>query len=341
MDISQESVNEYGSIRIRGSDVQTITKYLDQKHLKFYVDNPRIYSLVRCDGCIPDQDEILRQLLEQEHVRTLKEDIVANGGLIDPLIVRDGDFVVLEGNSRLAAYRFLASKDPLKWSLVKCTIIPFDIDEKLVFALLGQYHVKGKKDWAPYEKAGFLFRRHRDHKVQLSIIAEEVGITINEGRHLMAVYEFMIKHKESDRERWSYYDEFLKSAKIRKVREDHSGFDELVVDQIRKGEIPKAMDLRDKLPTICAGPGKVLKRFIGGTNSFEDAYEAAVDAGGENYALKRLRKTREWLAQTETEDDLLDASKQIRDKMLFELKELEKRSKRLKEKLEMIRTRVD
>jgi len=341
MDSSQENVDEYGSIRIRGSDVQTVTKYLDQKHLKFYVDNPRIYSLVRSDGCVPDQDEILKQLLEHEHVRTLKEDIVANGGLIDPLIVRDGDSVVLEGNSRLAAYRFLASKDPLKWSMVKCTILPADIDEKLIFALLGQYHVKGKKDWAPYEKAGFLYRRHRDHKVDLSVIAEEVGITINEGKHLVAVYEFMIKHNDSDRERWSYYDEFLKSAKIRKVREDQSGFDDFVVDQIKKGEIPKAMDLRDKLPTICAGPTKVLKRFIGGTNSFEDAYEAAVDAGGENYALKRLRKTREWLALTETEDDLLDANKQIRDKMLFELKELEKRSKKLKEKLEAIRTRIN
>jgi len=341
MDVGKESIDEYGSIRIRGNDVQTVTKYVDQKQLKFYVDNPRIYSLVRSDGCVPDQEEILRQLLDHEHVRTLKEDIVSNGGLIDPLIVRDGDLVVLEGNSRLAAYRFLASKDPLKWSMVKCTILPASIDEKLIFALLGQYHVKGKKDWAPYEKAGFLYRRHRDHKVELSVIAEEVGITVNEGKHLFAVYDFMINHKDSDRERWSYYDEFLKSAKIRKIREEHSGFDDLIVNQIKMGDIPKAMELRDKLPTICAGPGKVLKRFIAGTSSFDDAYEAAVDAGGESYALKRLRKTREWLAQSETEDDLLDANKQVRDKMLFELKELEKRAKKLKEKLETVRTRLN
>lgn len=28
---------------------------------------------------------------------------------------RNGDYVVLEGNSRLAAYRLLAEKDPVKW----------------------------------------------------------------------------------------------------------------------------------------------------------------------------------------------------------------------------------
>ena len=61
---------------------------------------------------------------------------------------------------------------------------------------------------------------------------------------------------------------------------------------------------------------------------FEDAYEIAVDAGGENYAFKRLHKFRNWLAMTETEDDLLGANKQVTDKMRFELKEIEKRVKK-------------
>ena len=57
-------------------------------------------SLVRA-GREPDQEDIYSELLEQEHVRELKEDIRLNGGLIDPLIVRDGTLEVLEGNSRL------------------------------------------------------------------------------------------------------------------------------------------------------------------------------------------------------------------------------------------------
>jgi hypothetical protein len=53
--------------------------------------------------------------------------------------------------------------------------------------------------------------------------------------------------------------------------------------------------------------------------SFNEAYEDTVEAGAENYALKRLRKFREWLVTSETEDDLLESPKQIRDKMLFKI----------------------
>src|SRR5438094_512565 len=122
-----------GAIRLKGKDIPTETSEIEQKKLRFYVDNPRIYSLVRSDGRTPDQDDICKQLQGLDHVRELIHDINSNGGLIDPLIVRDGDLVVLEGNSRLAAYRHLAAKDPLKWNKVRCTVLPADIDEKLVF----------------------------------------------------------------------------------------------------------------------------------------------------------------------------------------------------------------
>jgi len=323
-----------GRLRLRGEDVPTVTKDVDHKQLQFYADNPRIYSLVRSDGQTPTQEEIYQKLLKEEHVKALIHDIADNGGLIDPLIVRDKDFVVLEGNSRLAAYKFLASKDPIKWAHVKCTILPSNIDERLVFALLGQYHVKGKRDWVPYEKAGFLYRRHKQQKIVLSTIAAELGIHADEAKHLVGVYEFMLKHDDYDRGHWSFYDEYLKSRKIKQARDEYASFDQFIVGQVKTGAIPKAMDLRDMLPVICVGPAKVLRRYVEGKLTFEEAHENAVDAGGDNYALKRLRKFREWLAKAETEEDLLEANKTIRDKNLFELKEIEKRTRKLKSLLE-------
>lgn len=71
-------------------------------------DNPRVYSVVRANGKQPTQEEIQQQLSDLEHVKELREDIKRNGGLIEPLIVRGGSLDVLEGNSRLAAYRKLA-----------------------------------------------------------------------------------------------------------------------------------------------------------------------------------------------------------------------------------------
>jgi hypothetical protein len=257
-----------GKLRLKGVDVPTVTKDVDHKRLRFYADNPRIYSLVRSDGQTPTQTDIYEKLLKEEHVKALIHDISDNGGLIDPLIVRDKDFVVLEGNSRLAAYTFLASKDPIKWAKAKCTILPADIDEKLVFALLGQYHVKGKKDWVPYEKAGFLYRRHKQQKVALSIIAAELGIHADEAKHLVSVYEFMLRHDDYDRGHWSFYDEYLKSRKIKQARDEYASFDQFIVTQVKTGAIPKAMELRDMLPVICVGPAKVLRRYVEGKITF-------------------------------------------------------------------------
>jgi hypothetical protein len=47
-----------------------------------------------------------------------------------------------------------------------------------------------------------------------------------------------------------------------------------------------------------------------------------------------LKRFKEWLVKNDTEDDLLECNKTIRDKALFELKEIEKRSKKLKSLLE-------
>src|SRR5579884_1719005 len=103
------------SILIRGTEIPAVTLQLEQQKLRFYADNPRVYSVLRGDGKVPSQEEIQKRLLEMEHVKELIQDIRLNKGLIEPLIVRDGTFEVLEGNSRLAAYRFLAKSDPVKW----------------------------------------------------------------------------------------------------------------------------------------------------------------------------------------------------------------------------------
>ena len=115
-----------GSILIRGRTIFTSTQNLEQTKLRFYPENPRVYSVVHGHGKLPAQEEIQNRLFQMEHVKVLVQDIRANGGLIEPLIVRDGTFEVLEGNSRLAAYRFLAKTNPMKWGYVKCTVLPAD-----------------------------------------------------------------------------------------------------------------------------------------------------------------------------------------------------------------------
>ena len=109
-------------IDISGTRINVRVEELPVLDLRFYEENPRVYTILRSNGVTPSQEEIEEHMLSLEHVKTLRQSI-KKVGLIDPLIVRDGDFVVLEGNSRLAAYRKLAKEDPIKWGKVKCKIL--------------------------------------------------------------------------------------------------------------------------------------------------------------------------------------------------------------------------
>ena len=320
------------TLRIRGVDVPVRTTELPQADLRFYVDNPRIYSVVRGDDKEPSQEDIERKLLELEHVKELIHDIRRNDGLTDSVVVRAGGLEVLEGNSRLAAYRALAKIDPVKWGRMKCKLLPEDIDERLIFALLGQYHIKGKKDWAPFEQAGFLYRRAAIHNIDAAQLAAEIGLSRHKVEHLIATHRFMLDYEETDTARWSYYDEYLKSRAIRKARYEYPGFDDLVVEKIKSGEISRAVDVRNRLPVVCSVP-RVLKKFAKETHGFEEAYEQAIDAGADSTPYKRLAAFRQWLAKPEVAETLARTQGETRKKIEFELNRLTRRVEAVRDKL--------
>ena len=311
------------TLTIRNKEIPVTVRFLEQSKLRFFAENPRVYSVLRIGGGKePNQEEIQEHLLEMDHVKSLIQDIRANGGLIDPIIVKAGTLEVLEGNSRLAAYRALAKVDPVKWGFIRCTVLPENIDDGLVFALLGQYHIKGKKDWAPFEQAGFLYRRCKKQKVDLKTLALEIGLTQAKVKHLIDTYETMLKNGEKDTARWSYYDEYLKSSKIRKAKETFPEFDGMIMEKIKSGDIPRAVDIREKLHVICSAKGKTLPKFVKGELDFDEAFDSAVAAGGDNDTYKKLERFRTWLARPEVSQELLSSKGQIRQKMAYEVEKL-------------------
>ena len=308
------------TLLIRGEKIPVLTTTIRQDALRFFVDNPRVYSVLRRDGAAePSQEEIQAKLLDMDHVKELIQDIRRDGGLTDPIIVRNGTLEVLEGNSRLAAYRHLVTLDPIKWGLIKVRLLPEDMDEKLILALLGQYHLKGKTAWPPFEKAGFLYRRHKNHDIPVEQLALEVGESRQKVAHMVSVYQFMIDNGQDEKARWSYYDEYLKSRFIKKVRNED--FDRLVVEKINSGEIARAVDVRDKLTVICKAP-RPLGRFRAGQYGFEEAYDWAVEAGADSTPYAKLAKFRNWLATEDTEQALRRTGGQTRQKVEYELKKL-------------------
>lgn len=310
------------SLTLCGKEIPVRLGKLPQTELKFYPENPRLYSIVRAGEAEPSQSTIEKKLGAMDHVKQLAQSIRANSGLTDPLIVRDGDFVVLEGNSRLGAYRLLARNDAIKWGMVKCKLLPKDISEDMVFALLGEYHIIGKKDWAPYEQAGYLYRRHTIHGVDPAKMAQEMGLSTRAVAQMISVYSFMVEHKDNDVSKWSYYDEYLKHNPIKKARETNPGMDKAVVKKIKSGEIPRAVDVREKLTKIAAAGKKVVKSFLEKEDSFEKSYDKAIARAANNPWYKRLNKFRTMLADPDVEEDFKSMSESHQKKCIYELNKI-------------------
>ncbi len=282
------SPTEKQTITLLGQEIPVRPCRMPQADLRFYTENPRIYSIVHGSTEALNQQEIENRLKKLDHVKKLVQSIKSHRGLINPLIVRDGDNVVLEGNSRLAAYRILAHSDAIQWGQVKCNILPSDIQDDLVFALLGQYHIIGQKDWQPFEQAGYLWRRCNQHGVTADKIGKEMGIAVRTINHLVDIYQFMVDNHEENPDRWSYYEEYLKPRKVQKQREEHPELDKIIVAKIQSGEIRKAVDVRDKVVKIIAVGGKTLRKFIDKKNSLEECFDSAIARGANNQVIKKV-----------------------------------------------------
>ena len=309
---------------------------LNQADLKFYVDNPRVYSVLRSQTETPSQQEIEELMTNMEHVKQLKLSIEENGGLIDPLIVRDGDFVVLEGNSRLAAYRLLCRVDPVRWGKVKCTILPADIDDSAIFTLLGQYHIVGRKDWSPFEQAGYLYRRKQDTRYPVEAMAKELGITAGVAQNYIKVYEFMLENNELAPEKWSYWEEYLKNRAVKKARETDKELDKVVVEAVRSGQITQAMEMR-KLGEFLSSQSKSAKKAVERIKKKEitvsDAYDVLQDSGQINDLIKKLERFRELINAPEFEKTLNESNDDIKGKAGFTIKKIYKRLESIYDKI--------
>ena len=322
-------------IDISGTRINVRIEELPVVQLRFYEENPRVYTILRSNGGTPNQDEIEEHMLSMEHVKTLRQSI-KEVGLIDPLIVRDGDFVVLEGNSRLAAYRKLVKEDPIRWGKVKCKILPKDIEQSTVLTILGQYHIVGRKDWSPFEQAGFLVRGLEATKVKIEEFAKSLGLSAANAKKCVEVYVYMKAQNDLNPARWSYYEEFLKNRAIKNIVKEQPELEEKVVEDIKAGKIHEASDIR-KLGDIAKSKSKTGKKALSqykeGKITLEKAYEHVKETGALDEDLQRMKKFKEFINDSDLEDKFSDISEDLKSKLQYEIKAILKRLQVIQTKL--------
>lgn len=302
---------------------------LNQCELLFYEENPRVYSALRADRSTPTQEVIEEKMTSMDHVKQLRLSIEQNGGLIDPLMVvkRNNEYVVLEGNSRLAAYRLLAAKDPVKWQKVRACILPEEITDGDIFTLLGQYHLVGRKDWSVFEQAAYLHRQKESTGIATDILAKNVGLTKGKVDAYLKVYSFMLEHDDLRPDRWSYYEEYLKNRGINKYRETHPQMDEVFVKQVKTEKIKQAMDVRTVLGEIAKAKDKtstkIMQDIIQENISIYDGHEKFKATGKASNGYQRIKRFHDLIDDDDFQKSLL-LEATTNKSIAFELKKIQK-----------------
>lgn len=329
------------TIEIGGKSFQVQEVLINQQELSFYVDNPRVYSVLREKGNEnPTQPEIEAKMRSMEHVKKLGHQIEQNGGLIEALIVvkKAGEYVVLEGNSRLAAYRILADKDPVKWKQVRCNVLPDIITEAEIFTLLGTLHLVKKKDWTKFEQAAYVYRQYKASSLPIRTLARSVGLSEATVKKYIQVHEFMIKCNDNIQPHWNFYEQYVTNSGIKKYRETYPEMDGLIVKQIKTGEIKRAEDIRDKLGKIAKSSdktaAKIMWDIINGNNSIEQGYARFEATGKSGNSYKKIKAFRDLMTD---EDFLLSVKGEAamgKKSVSLELKKIDRAIKKLLGELE-------
>jgi len=304
--------------------------------LKFYAKNPRIYSrLWSNDGPEPDQVTIYAELKKHPKLRILKGAIARNGETRDPVIVLKETSEVLEGNRRLASYKWLAENQPADWNHIPVKVVS-KLDEKTIFSILGFYHLTDQSlPWDPFERAGFVYREHIDNGKTVKVLNLETGLSQGMIRKDLKTYTFMTQQELTSPENWSHCEQLTHNPGIKRVTEVHPELESRIVKEIKQGRAPTAQDLRDKCGKLDKAPPKVQAKYAKGEIELEDAYRRMQDSGGDNPLYQKIKSFNDYYLDDDIMEELERASREATGKITQVVNKLNRRTKEVMVKLGM------
>jgi len=218
-----------------------ITRHLDRLLLDpnnyRFIDH-RDYKKVSMDE-VADQRIQLRtyNLLvgkNNENIRDLIGSFKSNGILkLDPIQVKetpDGKYIVIEGNRRTAALKFLQSEHKSGNDVGKLTLESFkSLDVVLIsgespvqhLITMGLHHISGKKKWSPVNQAQLIYDLKHNHGQDEEEIIDSLSITKHGLRRALRTLALVNAYKESDfgdqfqPTQYSIFEEIIKTQSVK------------------------------------------------------------------------------------------------------------------------------
>ncbi len=249
---------------VQGKPVTLELIEVDPQKIKLDPTNPRIrFAMEQLSEPERNEDACSLVLIAQEETEALKVSIVRSGGVQEPIYVRH-DGRVAEGNRRVVAMRMAQDENPKdkRFATLPAWRIPESTPEELIQDLLNEIHIGSVRGWAPYEKAMQIRALVRESDLLIHEVAERYRMTVAQVEQQIAAADIMEKEflpivddptDPNHRSKYSYFLEFEKNSKIRKVLQEEPELRAEFSQWVRDGLIDKGVQVR-ALPKILASP---------------------------------------------------------------------------------------
>jgi hypothetical protein len=303
------------NIVVLGKEIPYEIRDVDIKTLEYYQENPRInYIISRHPAEKVTQEFIEQELLKLSATKDRIRDLEENKGLLDEVYVVGNK--VVEGNTRLCAYRRLSKKYPAepRWRKIKARILQTEVSEEELFYILGTFHLKGKTEWDAYEKAAYIHKMIKELNKSPAEVAKQIGKYGKSIDAILKAYEAMstkylkdsgedasMRSPRDELKKYSYFEAFFLQKDLAKRVQDTPAFLDEFVDWVREDRFKNAQSVRD-LPKVL-GHKKAYKAFV--DSEPEDAFTEARHVLYEHKPekvdrfYKKMREFREMLDEAE------------------------------------------
>lgn len=275
---------------------------VDPDRVRLDPTNPRIrYAMEQLPPKERNEGACSLILIAQEETESLKQSIIRSGGVQEPIYVRH-DNRVAEGNRRVVAIRLAREEKPhdSRFKAMPAWKIPKGTSEKVVQDLLNEIHIGSVRGWAPYEKAMQIRSLVSEGGLLEEEVAERYRMTLSQVQQQITAAEFMEKEflpsveDPSDpehRSKFSYFLEFEKNTKIRKVLDKEEDLRATFAKWVRDGKIYKGVQVR-VLPKILASPQARKLLAMRGYKAAKE-YLSKIDATEHDLYAKAIELTEE------------------------------------------------
>jgi hypothetical protein len=220
------------SMPVNGNRVTYKEGDVDITKIKFWKDNPRIYSRIHSasEDDVINNKYISTRLHETGDLNSLRPQVLAHGGIQKPILVafdeESQDYIVYDGNSRLACATLFHSRNTpdingnsVDWQFIPAQVLD-SADTAVINSLVGSVHLLGPNPWAPFEAAGWFYRtvEERIHSLGLGKesamknVADEFGTTLAQVRKAFSTVKFMLDNNmgpTQQEKQYGYWENYL------------------------------------------------------------------------------------------------------------------------------------